>query len=143
MAPAGTVIPADGHLVVQCDPTLPASVSNTGFALDPTGGGLHLFHPLAVGGGLRDSVTWGNQLPDLSVGRVPNGSGAFALNLPSRGALNTAAATGPLTDVKINEWLASPASGADWFELFNSGSAPVLLGGNLPHRLACRTRPNI
>jgi hypothetical protein len=130
VAPGSTVIPAGGYLVVQCDSTLPSSVSNTGFALNPVGGGLHLFHTLAIGGGLRDSVTWGNQLADLSIGRVPNGSGAFVLNLPGRGALNTPAATGPLTGVRVNEWLATPSAGADWFELFNSGSSPVLLGGN-------------
>jgi hypothetical protein len=133
VAPAGTVVPAGGFLVVQCDPSLPASATNTGFGLDPIGAGLHLFHPLAVGGGLRDSVTWGNQLADLSVGRSPNGTGAFILNLPSRGAINTPAATGPLTDVRINEWLANPANPStesDWFELYNVGAAPVLLGGN-------------
>jgi len=130
VAPTGTVIPAGAYLVVQCDSTLPASLSNTGFGLNPVGGGLHLFHTLAIGGGLRDSVTWGNQLADLSVGRSPNGSGAFVLNLPSRRALNTAAAMGPLTNVKVNEWLATPSAGSDWFELFNTGSSPVLLGGN-------------
>ncbi|MEI7908180.1 MAG: lamin tail domain-containing protein [Verrucomicrobiota bacterium] len=130
IAPAGTVIPAGGYLVVQCNPALPASLSNTGFALDPAGSGLYLFHALAIGGGLRDALTWGNQLADRSIGRVPNGSGAFALNLPTRATLNTAAATGSLANVRINEWLASPAAGADWFELFNSGSSPVLLGGN-------------
>ena len=130
VAPAGTVIPAGGYLVLQCDPALPASASNTGFAINPTGSGLYLFHPPAIGGGLRDSLTWGNQLADLSVGRVPNGTGAFVLTVPTRATLNTAAATGALANVRINEWLASPASGADWFELFNTGTAPVLLGGN-------------
>ena len=130
VAPGGTVIPAGGHLVVQCDAMLPASATNTGFGFDPVGGGIYLFHTLTFGGGLRGSVVWGNQLPDLSVGRVPNGTGALVLNLPTRGALNNPAATGPLTDVRINEWLASPATGADWFELFNTGSLPVLLGGN-------------
>ncbi len=131
VAPAGTLIPAGGFLVVHCDPALPPSATNTGFPLSPAGGSLHLFHALAIGGGLRDSVTWGNQLADLSVGRAPNGSGPFALNLPSRGSLNTPAASGPLTAVRINEWLASPAGGgADFFELFNTGGAPVLLGGN-------------
>jgi hypothetical protein len=141
VAPAGTVIPANGHLVLQCDATLPASPSNTGFELDPKGGGLHLFHPPVIGGGLRDSVTWGNQLPDLSFGRFPNGSGAFVLNLPTRGELNTAAATGPVTNVGINEWLANPAAGADWFELYNRGTTPVLLGGNfLTDSLASKTK---
>ena len=128
--PNGTVIPANGHLVIHCDASLPASAVNTGFGLNPTGGALLLFHSTTLGGGLRDSLTWGNQLPDLSVGRVPDGSGAFSLNLPTRGAINTAAATGPLTNIRVNEWLATPTVGADWFELHNSGNQPVLLGGN-------------
>ncbi|MBN8459214.1 MAG: lamin tail domain-containing protein [Verrucomicrobia bacterium] len=130
VAPAGTVIPAGGHLVIQCDPLLPASAVNTGFSLDPVGGSLHLFHASAIGGGLRDSVTWGNQLADLSIGRVPNGSGAFSLNIPSRGALNIGAATGSPLSVRVNEWLASPTAGPDWFELFNTDPLPVALGGN-------------
>ena len=130
VAPANTVVPAGGYLVVQCDPASPPSATNTGFALGATGGSLHLFHNLALGGGLRDAVSWGHQLPDLSIGRAPNGSGPFALNLPTRLAINSAAATGSLASVRINEWLASPASGPDWFELFNTGSVPVLVGGN-------------
>jgi len=141
VVPAGTVVPAGGYLVIQCDPALPPSATNTGFAPGTTGGSLHLFHSLALGGGLRDSVTWGNQLPDLSIGRTPNGSGAFALNIPTRLAINTAAATGSLQSVRINEWLASPASGPDWFELFNTGSVPVLVGGNyLTDNLSNKTK---
>jgi hypothetical protein len=130
VAPAGTVVPAGGYLVIQCDAALPASATNTGFGLGASGGGLYLFHNLAASGGLRDSVVWGNQLPDLAIGRIPNGSGAFALTLPTRGALNTGAATGSLGAVCVNEWLASPASGADWIELYNTSALPVLIGGN-------------
>lgn len=141
VAPAGTTIPAGGYRVIQCDPALPASATNTGFALNPPGGVLYLHHTLAFGGGVRDSLAWGNQLSNQSVGRVPDGSGAFVLNLPSREALNTAAATGPLTGVKINEWLANPAAGPDWFELFNPGPFPVALGGNyLTDTLADKTK---
>ena len=130
VAPAATMIPAGGYLVIQCDASQPGSLSNTGFAIDPAGGSLYMFHALANGRGLRDSVTWGNQLADRSIGRSPNGHGAFVLNVPTRAALNTAAATGTLTALRINEWLASPASGSDWFELFNTGTTPILLGGN-------------
>lgn len=128
--PGGTIIPAGGRLIIHCDASLPVSPANTGFGLGTTGHSLYLFHSTALGGGLRDSVTWGNQLHDLSIGRSPDGSGAFVLNLPTRNAINTAAATGSLTNIRVNEWLATPAAGADWFELFNSGAQPVLLGGN-------------
>jgi hypothetical protein len=130
VAPAGTVVPAGGHLVIHCHPATAAGANNTGFGLNPAGGRLHLFHPLAGGGGLRDSVVWGNQLPDLSIGRLPDGTGAFALNLPSRGGINTGAATGSPVAVRVNEWLANPASGPDWFELYNTETLPVPLGGN-------------
>jgi len=30
----------------------------------------------------------------------------------------------------VNEWLANPASGPDWFELYNTETLPVPLGGN-------------
>jgi hypothetical protein len=128
--PAGSTIPAGGRLVVQCDPGQPASPTNAGFGLNPLGGGLFLFHAPAAGGGLRDSVTWGQQLPDLSIGRVPDASGAFVLNTPTRGTMNLPQATGPLTSVKINEWVAAPASGPDWFELHNSSALPVMIGGS-------------
>ncbi len=130
IVPAGSVIPAGGRLVIQCDATMPASATNTGFTLNPAGGGLHLFHALDSGGGLRDSVTWGNQLPDLSIGRVPDATGAFTLNTPTRGEMNSAQSTGPLTAVRINEWVAAPASGPDWFELYNPGALPVMIGGS-------------
>ncbi|MCU0794917.1 MAG: lamin tail domain-containing protein [Akkermansiaceae bacterium] len=127
--PAATVIPAGGRLVIHCDNNLPASATNTGFGLHPLGGSIYLFHAPASGGGLRDSVVWGHQLPDLSIGRVPDGGGAFTLNLPTRGTMNSAQATGSLTAVKINEWVSSPSSGPDWFELYNPGSLPVMVGG--------------
>jgi hypothetical protein len=130
VAPAGTSVPAGGYLVIHCDPATPAGAANTGFGLNPAGGTLHLFHPLAIGGGLRDSVTWGNQLPDLSIGRLPNGAGAFALNLPSRDEINAGAAIGSPVAVRVNEWLANSDGGPDWFELYNTDPLPVPLGGN-------------
>jgi hypothetical protein len=130
IAPAGTAIPAKGFLVLQCDAALPASGTNTGFALNQSGGAIHLFDAPAIGGGLRDSVTFGHQLDDRSIGRVPNGTGAFVLAVASRGSVNVAASAGPVSAVRVNEWLASPSSGPDMFELFNTSSLPVLLGGN-------------
>ncbi|MEK7951508.1 lamin tail domain-containing protein [Luteolibacter soli] len=130
VVPAGTTIPAGGHWIVQCDPTLPASATNTGFALNRDGGGIFLFHAPVIGGGLRDSISFGHQLSDLAIGRMPDGSGPFVLTVPTRGAMNATAATGPVSAVSINEWLAVPASGPDRFELFNSSSSPVPIGGS-------------
>lgn len=128
--PAGTTIPAGGRWIVQCDPALPPSASNTGLALNGSGGGVFLFHAPVIGGGLRDSVTFGNQLSDLAIGRMPDGTGPFVLTLPTRGEMNAAAATASVSAVRINEWLAVPASGPDRFELFNTATAPVPIGGS-------------
>jgi hypothetical protein len=46
-----------------------------------------------------------------------------------RGAQNGAAALGPITGLRLNEWLAAPASGSDFLELYNTGHAPVPLAG--------------
>jgi hypothetical protein len=133
--PAGTTIPANGYLVLYCNPLAAASTitgANMNTALSLSGGGdrIYLFDKVANGGGLQDSVVFGRQLPDLAVGRIANGTGAFQLTVPSRGAVNVAAATTQITNVKINEWLALPPSGAGWFELYNTSTTPVVLSGN-------------
>src|SRR5207249_9378704 len=125
----GTVVPAGGFLVVYCNNNLPASPNNTGFALDADGGSVFLFNRLSNGGGLIDAISFGLQTTDFSLGRVPNGSGAWTLNLATPGALNSAAGLGSVAGLSINEWMADPASGDDWFEVYNSGARPVSLGG--------------
>lgn len=100
-----------------------------------------LFDAPTTGGGLRDSVTFGHQLPDLAIGRSPNASGAFTLTVPTRGALNQAAALASPNALHINEWLASATTGSDWFEIYNTAGDPVLLGGHyLTDNLADRTK---
>jgi hypothetical protein len=60
---------------------------------------------------------------------VPNGQGAWALNLPTPGDANVAAGLGSIGSLKINEWMADPVTGSDWFELYNSADSPVSLSG--------------
>ena len=50
---------------------------------------------------------------------------------PTAGGANTAVATGSPATLKINEWLASPASPFvdDFVELYNPDALPVNLGG--------------
>ncbi len=126
---AGTFIEAGSFLVVSFDPLAPPSTNNTGFGLEQDGGTLYLFDAPVRGGGLVDAVRYGIQVAGLSLGRVPDGSGPWTLNQPSPGATNRPVATGSVQDLRINEWMASPSVGNDWFEIFNGGSAPVALGG--------------
>jgi hypothetical protein len=60
---------------------------------------------------------------------VPSGSGAWALNLPTPGDANLAAGLGSIGSLKINEWMADPITGSDWFELCNIAASPVSLSG--------------
>jgi hypothetical protein len=125
----GSLIAGGGFLAVYCNNNLPVSASNTGFALNADGGSLFLFNRLNNGGGLIDALNYGVQPADFSLGRSPNGSGAWTLNVATPGALNSAAALGTAAGLVINEWMADPASGSDWFEIYNSGDQPVPLGG--------------
>ena len=64
---------------------------------------------------------------DYSIGRVtPTGSN-WVLCVPTPGSTNLAQNLGDVGQVKINEWMANPASGSDWFELYNPNSQPVAL----------------
>lgn len=126
--PEGSVVPPLGRLVIRCHPGLPASATNTGFGLSTRGGGVHLSDVPARGGGQLDALRYGLQVPGFSVGRGEGGPG-WSLNLPTPGDPNLPAATGNPSFVRINEWLARPASGDDWFELFNPNPQPVELGG--------------
>ncbi len=131
VVPASTSIPSGGFLVVYGNPLAVSSATNTGFALNGRGDSLYLFASVANGASLQDSVVFGLQLPDFSVGRVPNGTGAFTLCVPTRGALNSGAGLGAASGIRLNEWLANPPTYDDsWFEIFNTGSQPVLLSGN-------------
>ncbi|HEX2749572.1 MAG TPA: lamin tail domain-containing protein, partial [Verrucomicrobiales bacterium] len=129
--PAGTTIPAGGYLILYCNGLAASTATapfNSGFPLDGAGGGVFVFKSRAAGGGLLSAVNYGNQIPDFSIGRIPNGSGAWALNTATRAALNAAAATVPVTSVKINEWLTDASPG--WLELYNTSATPAALGGN-------------
>ena len=125
----GATIPPGDFLIVYCDDNAPVAANNTGFALNASGGALFVFNRLANGGGLVDSVAFGLQAADFSIGRTPDSSGAWALNVPTPGAFNTAAALSTAAGLTINEWMASNPNGPDWFELCNLSPYPVSLGG--------------
>jgi len=122
--PNGTAIPAGGLLTLWS--------ADLGMPFDSLDDGHHGLELLNAGGLVQDRITWGRQLPDKSIGRLPDGSWAL-LASPTRGAGNSAAHTlSPATGVKINEWQAEAFSGADrgeFIELFNPGANPAALGG--------------
>ncbi len=125
----GTVIAGNGYLRLRCDGTLPASTTNTGFNIKAEGGSLFLFDRVANGGALLNAVTYGLQAVDFSISRVPNGTGAWTLTLPTPGAAPIPASMASATSVRVNEWMPNPNSGEDWFELWNPNPQPVSIGG--------------
>jgi hypothetical protein len=128
--PSGSLIPALGFKIIQFDSDLAVSATNTGFGLKQSGGAVYLFDKLAVGGSLLSSVAYGLQAADFSVSRVPNGGTNWVLGQVTLGGPNIGLPSlGDATDLKINEWMANPSSGDDWFEIYNPGAQPVALGG--------------
>jgi hypothetical protein len=126
---SGTIVPAESYLRIRFDAGLPASTTNTGFGLSGTGDSLYLFDRPSRGGGVLDFVTFGLQMPDLSIGRVPNGGSNWNLTLPTIGTPNLAAPLGDAALLKINEWMADAGAGEDdWFEVYNPNSQPVAIG---------------
>ncbi len=127
--PPGASIPPRGYLVVWCDNRSIDAGLHTGFTLSAEGGSMTLSAATATGPLEVDSIMFGLQLADLSIGRQPDGQGAWQLNVPTPRAANTAHALGSATRLRINEWQANPTAGDDWFELYNPEPLPVELSG--------------
>jgi hypothetical protein len=127
--PIGTFIPARSYIRIRFDADQPASATNTGFGLKATGDAVYLFDRPSRGGGVLDFVTFGLQVPDYSIGRIPNGGSNWNLTLPTIGSPNIVAPLGDPSLLRINEWMADPGPGKDdWFELYNPNSQPVAIG---------------
>jgi hypothetical protein len=124
--PAGTIVPAQGYLTVWCDSDFTAPGLHTGFGLSANGQTVALIQGTST---IKDFVQFGPQARDVALGRVSNGTGAFTAVAPSPGAANTALPLGPTSTLKINEWLSSPNTGDDWFELYNPSANVVPIGG--------------
>ncbi|MDA1275028.1 MAG: lamin tail domain-containing protein [Verrucomicrobia bacterium] len=123
--PVGSFIPGKGFTTIRFDSGKPMSQSNTGFGLQAAGGAVFLIKRPSDGGTVQSSITYGLQAADWSIGRVPDGGADWVLNFPTPSASNIAVPLGNAHRLKINEWMADPESGEDWFELFNANAEPV------------------
>ena len=122
--PGGTIIGAGGFLTVWCDTNAALPGLHTGFALGRNGGTVSFFDAAT---NRADALTYGLQLPDLSVARIGDD---WVLGQPTPGTTNLAAVVASQTNLVINEWLVNaPAGGSDWIELFNTAANPVPLRG--------------
>ncbi len=125
--PAGVKVNPSDYLVLFADSQTAGSGLHLGFGLDAAGDAVYLYDET---GALVDSVEFGAQLPDLSIGRIGD-FGRWRLTVPTLGETNVSHPLGDPRTVKINEWLASEAVlfTADFIELYNPHPLPVDLGG--------------
>jgi len=125
----GTTIAAGGYLTVYAD-TNPGAEPGIwlGFNLKAEGDDLRLFDPIQTETAL-DSVVFGIQLTDRSIGRRPDGT--WGLATPTFGAVNQPLRMGDPVTLKINEWLTDGEVSFvnDFIELYNPDPLPVDMGG--------------
>ena len=97
------------------------------FKLARDGEGVYLYD---ADGDLIDSIEYGIQITDYSIGRV-GADREWTLTNPTFGEANVAASLGSPTNVLINEWLAvsDVRFDGDFLELYNTDSVPVSIAG--------------
>lgn len=124
--PEGTTVRAGRYLAIYFNGSLPASVHNTGFSLSASGDAVYFYDANNV---LVDSVVFGIQIADCSIGRLQTISNPWQLMSPTIEGANQVQAMGNRMLLKINEWMADPSSGKKWFELYNADTRPVEMSG--------------
>ena len=127
--PSGTIIQPEQYLVLHASTGDQVPGIRLGFGLSADGEGVYLFDTPARNRDLVDSVEFGIQATDISIGR--NREGEWTASSPSLGEPNRPLPLGDVSAVRINEWLADPevAVNDDFIELYNPNPAPVDLGG--------------
>ncbi len=125
--PDGIKMNPGEYLTLYADSDTNTSGIHLGFALKVQGDEVCLY---SRDGQLIDSVIFGHQLSDLSIGRVHH-EGIWRLTIPTFGQANTIEPLGDIRSVKINEWLAGQEVlfAHDFVELYNAHAWPVDIGG--------------
>ena len=131
--PDSVTVPAGGFILFYCNKDTAYSVLNTNFKL--SGGGEQIgFWDASEN--VVDSLTYGDQITDISYGRTPDGANDWTFYGP--GSPGESNANGVVYSLlMINEFMASndfAYSGPqddfpDWIEIYNAGSEDVMLGG--------------
>ncbi len=121
---AGTTMNPGDYRVVYAGPADGTSGIHTGFSIDSDGDDLYLRNPAGV---IVDSVVFGTQLNNFSIGRL--GDNQWCLTVPTPDLPNVKQPLGNPADLKINEWLANGKIlfVDDFIELYNPGLNPVNL----------------
>ena len=122
---SGTIMSSGDYLVVYADSNTTSGI-HTGFEIDSDSDDIYLYNP---SGEIVDSIKFGNQLNDKSIGRIGY-NGKWSLNTPTFGSANISLPKGDFRSLKINEWMASSdiLFTGDWVEIFNPSANPVDIG---------------
>ena len=114
-------------LVLYADDDESAPGIHTGFALNNDGDGVYLFNALNE---LIDGVTFGKQVPDVSLGRFGTDQ-QWTLTVPTFGGANQAQPLGNPAALRINEWLTQGETlfRSGFVELHNTHASPVRADG--------------
>ena len=127
--PAGTVIGPGEYLTIIAGES-DSPVLQTGFGLSREGDELYLYDNAATRT-VVDSITFGRQLDNLSIGRL-GGSDEWGLTTPTFGTENVAEPVNDAAEVVINEWYANGEIRIrqDFIELYNPTDFPAAIGGH-------------
>ena len=119
--PPGTSIASEEYKIYYADAGQ-VTPDYLGFALSAEGEGLYLYDN---GGVLIDSIEFGLQINDVSIGRLRDDQ--WYATVPTLGLPNVAQALGDPTMLRINEWLTSGdvLFADDFIEIYNPDELPV------------------
>lgn len=132
------VLEPGGFLLVWCDEDLDQGPLHASFKLSASGEELGIFAGFAAGNAPIDTLVFGSQTADISLGRLPDGTGGWTtFTAPTPGTTNdpqTAVAphVSPSTTIRLSPAWPNPSPG----QLTVAGLVPVGLG---PARLQIYT----
>lgn len=129
--PEGTILNPEEYLVLPCSQELAGQgfKQYANFNLGSTGDSVYLLAPESEGGALIDSVVYGIMVADYSISRNDITKDDWGLSVPTPKNANKFVELATNPDICINEWMAQPKSGSDWFELYNRGEYPTEISG--------------
>ncbi|MDR2962915.1 MAG: Ig-like domain-containing protein [Bacteroidales bacterium] len=137
---AATTIAAKGFLLLWADKDTYSGITHLPFKLSKDGGVILISQKKSDGSFITiDQLTYGGQNTDISYGRYPDGSASNIITFekPTPNATNEIKPDPEVSGIYITEILAKNSSinkeetgnYADWFELYNSNTEAVDLGG--------------
>jgi hypothetical protein len=128
--PPGVTIPANGYLVIWCDGSArhprARAVRSTPDSICPATAARFICSTPSANRWTGWNTVFKLRTCPSAAYRGPTGN---CSRRHARCGQRQRRAFGAVTALRINEWMAAPLSGDDWFELYNPGALPVALGG--------------